>query len=113
MKVVVALDSFKGSLSAKDACHAVAEGLTQNQGDVEVLCLPISDGGDGLLDAVHDSCLSKGFREQRLTVSGPYTQPTTVTLLVKGSTCLMETAPSRGLDLVPKSQRRTMFASTY
>lgn len=113
MKVVVALDSFKGSLSAKDACHAVAEGLTQNQGDVEVLCLPISDGGDGLLDAVHDSCLSKGFREQRLTVSGPYTQPTTVTLLVKGSTCLMEMAQSSGLDLVPKSQRRTMFASTY
>lgn len=113
MKTVVALDSFKGSLSAKEACEAVAEGLTQSQNEIDIFCLPISDGGDGLLDAVHDDCLSNGFREERLTVSGPYGHPTSVMLLIKGQTALIEMAQASGLELVSKAERRTLFASTY
>ena len=113
MKIVVALDSFKGSLSAKEACEAVAEGLSQTQNKLDILCLPISDGGDGLLDAVHDESVANGFREERVTVTGPYGHLTSVTLLIKGETALIEMAQASGLELVPKAERRALFASTY
>ena len=113
MKIVVALDSFKGSLSAKEACEAVAEGLSQAQNELDILCLPISDGGDGLLDAVYDACVANSFRKERVTVTGPYGQPTQAMLLVKEQTSLIEMAQASGLELVPKSERRTLFASTY
>ena len=113
MKIVVALDSFKGSLSAKEACEAVAKGLSQTQNELDIRCMPISDGGDGLLDAVHDECVTSGFREERVTVSGPYGHLTSVMLLNKGKTALIEMAQASGLELVSKAERRTLFASTY
>ena len=53
MKVVVALDSFKGSCTAHNACEAVATGFKKALHDSEILCCPISDGGEGLIDSLY------------------------------------------------------------
>ncbi len=49
MKIVIALDSFKGSCSARLACQAVAEGFKRVSSELDMTLLPISDGGEGLL----------------------------------------------------------------
>jgi glycerate kinase len=50
MKIVIALDSFKGSCSAQAACAAVAQGLRRVDEALELVEMPVSDGGEGLLD---------------------------------------------------------------
>ena len=50
MTVLVALDSFKGSLSAREASEALAQGIRLERPDEEVIVLPVADGGDGLID---------------------------------------------------------------
>lgn len=49
MKIVIALDSFKGSCSAQAACAAVARGLRRVDEALELVEMPVSDGGEGLL----------------------------------------------------------------
>ena len=51
MRVVVAPDKFKGSLTAVEAAEAIAEGLRQGRPEVDVVLAPVADGGDGTVDA--------------------------------------------------------------
>ncbi len=60
MKIVIALDSFKGSCSAQAACAAVAQGLRRVDQTLELVEMPVSDGGEGLLSTLADSPLLKG-----------------------------------------------------
>lgn len=55
MKIVIALDSFKGSCSAQAACAAVAQGLRRVDQTLELVEMPVSDGGEGLLSTLADS----------------------------------------------------------
>ncbi|MBN0245426.1 glycerate kinase, partial [Pseudomonas aeruginosa] len=57
MKIVIALDSFKGSCSAQAACAAVAQGLRRVDQTLELVEMPVSDGGEGLLSTLADSQL--------------------------------------------------------
>ncbi|MEX6209257.1 glycerate kinase [Providencia huaxiensis] len=60
MKIVIALDSFKGSCSAQLACQAVAEGFERVSSELDVTLLPISDGGEGLLESLEHSPVLSG-----------------------------------------------------
>jgi glycerate kinase len=76
MKIVIALDSFKGSCSAQAACAAVAQGLRRVDETLELVEMPVSDGGEGLLSTLAESPQLKGAGGSssavpRLTVS-PY-----------------------------------------
>ena len=51
-KIIVAFDSFKGCISAKDACDAAMEGILSVLPDANVIQLPLSDGGEGLVECV-------------------------------------------------------------
>ena len=53
MKIVVAIDSFKGCLTSKEANQAAAEGIRSRYPDAVVLQVPVSDGGEGILEAFH------------------------------------------------------------
>jgi glycerate 2-kinase len=65
--VVVAPDKFKGSLHASDVAAQVAAGLTDAVPDLDVVQVPVADGGDGTLDAA----LGAGYTRVPLRVSGP------------------------------------------
>ena len=53
MRVVVAIDSFKGCVTSKDANQAAAEGAKKAWPDAEIVQVPVSDGGEGFLEAFH------------------------------------------------------------
>ena len=53
MKIVIAIDSFKGSLSSKEANEAAAEGIRRAYPDAEIIKVPVSDGGEGYMEAFH------------------------------------------------------------
>lgn len=69
MKIVVAMDSFKGCLSSREAGEAAAEGIRQIMPDAEVIVRPLADGGEGTVEA-----LTEGATE-RVTVTGPLGEP--------------------------------------
>jgi glycerate 2-kinase len=70
VRIVIAPDSFKGSIAATAAAAALAEGWRQQRGDGdEIACIPLADGGEGTLDVL--AAAVPGARWQQATVSGP------------------------------------------
>ena len=53
MKVIIAIDSFKGCLTSKEANKAAAEGIRRKYPDAEIVEVPVSDGGEGYMDAFY------------------------------------------------------------
>lgn len=112
MKFISAFDSFKGCLSAADACHAAAQGLLSSYPDAEVLELPLSDGGEGLVNCVRQRLT---VHTVTITAHGPQMEPlqATYVLSADGQTAYMEMAATSGLPLVPQAQRDPTRTTTY
>lgn len=112
MKILLAFDSFKGCLPATDVCGEVASALRASQPGVEVVELPLSDGGEGMV-----ACVSRlrNVRIVSLSAHGPLMQPVEATyaLSTDGLTAYMEMAATSGLTLVPEGLRDPMKATTY
>ena len=72
MKIVVAIDSFKGCLSSKEANKAATEGIRSRYPNAEVVQVPVSDGGEGFLEAFHAAI---GGELIELTVRDPLMRP--------------------------------------
>ena len=72
MKVVIAIDSFKGSMSSMEAGNAAKEGVLRAMPEAEVVVKPLADGGEGTTDALIEGM--KGERVE-LSVKGPYGEP--------------------------------------
>lgn len=112
MKIVLAFDSFKGCLSAEDVCRAAKEGILSVREDAEVVSMPLSDGGEGLVQCF----LRMGkAREVSVKVHGPLMEEVEATYAVSddGETAYMEMASACGLTLVPEEKRNVMDATTY
>jgi glycerate kinase len=112
MKVVVAPNSFKGSLSAAEAAAAIARGVREALPDAEVIEIPVADGGEGTVDALVSS--RKGtYRE--VEVDGPLGDPVRAAygLIDGGRTGVVELASASGLTLTPLESRDPRRASTY
>jgi glycerate kinase len=112
MKILVAPDSFKGSLTAVEAAAAIAEGARRVFPDAEIVLLPVGDGGEGTADAL---VAATGGRLERRTVQGPLGEPVNATfaLLGGGETALVEMAAASGLHRVPESRRDPKLTTTY
>ncbi|MGZ4641453.1 MAG: glycerate kinase [Blastococcus sp.] len=95
-KVVVCLDKFRGSLSAVDACAAVADGVRSVLPAHEVVTLPVADGGEGTVAAV----VGAGARAVSGRVTGPAGRPVTATFAVHGDRAVIELAEAAGLHLL-------------
>jgi len=93
----VAPDAFAGTLSAPEAAHAMAEGWRRHAPDDELTSVPMSDGGPGFIDVLHDSL---GGDLEVVTVSGPQGRPTPVTLLLRNDTAYVESAQACGHPLL-------------
>ena len=108
MKIVIAPDSFKGTLSAKEVATGIAERLRLRYGTAELVVLPVSDGGDGLVD-----CLASAMPTHKVTctVTGPLGAPTRAELLIAGDLAVIEMAQAAGLPMVnpPDVMRTTTY----
>ena len=110
MKIVVAMDSFKGCLSSRDAGNAAAEGIRHVWSDAEVVVRPLADGGEGTVAA-----LTEGATEL-VTVTGPLGEPVECEYgIIRGEEPLavIECSGACGLPLVPQKQRNPMYTTTY
>ncbi|HZC39438.1 MAG TPA: glycerate kinase [Streptosporangiaceae bacterium] len=101
MRVVIAPDSFKGSIGAADAAQAMADGWLAVRAGDEVTCLPLADGGEGTLDVI--AAAVSGARWQQVTVTGPGGQPADCPwLTLPGGTAVIELARASGLPLLAR-----------
>lgn len=112
MKVVIAIDSFKGSLSSLQAGQAVKEAICQLDKDAEVLVKPLADGGEGTVDA-----LASGLDAQvvELAVSDPLMRPVKAKycILKASNTAVIEMAAASGIPLISKEERNPLKTTTY
>lgn len=112
MKIVVAPDSFKGSLSAVAASDAMASGIKRVLPDTEMVMLPLADGGEGTVAALVSST---GGRFQQCRVMGPLGDPVDAEygILGDGTTAVIEMAAASGLTLIPTARRNPLLTTTY
>jgi len=114
MKILVASDKFKGSLTAVEACAAIADGLREALPDHshEIRCLPIADGGDGIAETL---LAAEGGEWIVVHVSGPLGDPVTAgyALIDGGKTAVIEMAKASGLVLLGDGAKDPIFASTF
>ncbi len=97
MRVLVAPDSFKGSMSAVEVCDTVRQALKASVPDCEVDCIPVADGGEGTADSFAFAC---GAKMHKAEVTGPDFRRVEADFAVMGDTAVIETAKACGLPLV-------------
>jgi glycerate kinase len=112
VKIIVAPNSFKGSLSATQAAIAIARGVGEAFPDAEIVEIPIADGGDGTVEAL--VAAHKGTF-QSVTVEGPLGDPVLASygLIDGGRTAVVELASSSGYVLLTPAARDPRKTSTY
>ena len=110
MKIVVAIDSFKGCLTSKEANQAAAEGIRNCWPDAEVVQVPVSDGGEGFMEAFHAAI---GGKLIELTVRDPLMRPVSARYLLHDKLAVIEIAQASGLTLLTREERNPMVATSY
>ena len=111
MKIVIASDKYKGSLSALEVCRIIGKTIKETEPRVEVVLSPMADGGEGTVDTLVESLNGK-FVE--LEVRGPLGEPVRARFGMIGSgTAVIEMASASGLVLVPPDRRNPMETTTY
>lgn len=112
MKIIIAPDSFKDSLSAEGVAQAIAAGLAQVWPDAQLVQCPMADGGEGTVEAVLAAC---NGQLRRQTVRGPLgaTVEANWGWLADSHTAIIEMAEASGLQLVPSGQRDACTTTTY
>ncbi len=96
VRIVVAPDSFKGSLTAAEAADAIARGALRAVPGAEVLTRPVADGGEGTVAAA----LRAGYRPRTARVGGPDGRPVDAVFAVDGATAVVELAAAAGIGLL-------------
>ena len=112
MKIVVAPNSFKGSLSATQAAAAMASGVRQVFPDAEVIEIPVADGGDGTVEAL---VKARNGIYRWANVEGPLGDPVLAPLglIDGGSTAVVELASASGFELIQPAHRDPRKTSTF
>ncbi len=111
-KVIIAIDSFKGCLTSLEAGEAAARGIKSIFPECEVICMPVSDGGEGMADVLITATSGKKIT---LQAHGPLMKLREAHYGVSGDemTAFIEMANISGLTLVPMEQRNPMLTTTY
>lgn len=112
MKVVAAMDSFKGCMSSIQAGQAAAEGIRRVYPDAQITVQPLADGGEGTVEALVNGM---GGTMQRVEVTGPLGAPVQCEygVLPGGKTAILEMAGAAGITLVPPEKRDPLKTTTY
>lgn len=109
-KLITAIDSFKGCLSSAEANQAAAEGILCACPQAEVVQIPVSDGGEGWLEAFSQTL---GGSTVQLTVADPLMRPVQACYLLRGDTAVVEIAQASGLTLLTPEERNPLKATSY
>ncbi len=112
MRIVVAPDSFKGSLSSIEVANAMEQGILSFFPEAVVIKIPIADGGEGTIDAL---VTATGGRRMRSEVMGPLGGIAKASWGILGDekTAVIEMAAASGLPLVPSDERNPLITTTY
>ena len=112
MRIIIAPDSYKGSVSALGVAEAMERGVLRVFPDADIFKIPIADGGEGTVEAL---VMATGGQKVVQQVSGPLGEPVVAYwgVLGDGETAVIEMAAASGLPLVPKDKRDPRIASTY
>ena len=111
MNVVIAIDSFKGSLSSLEAGEAVKEAFLRRHKAGVAVVRPLADGGEGTVDAM---ALGLGGEIVRVSVSGPLGEKVEAKYcVVNGTVAVIEMAEAAGITLVPPDKRDPRFTTTF
>ncbi len=116
MKVVVAIDSFKGSLSSMEAGQAIAEGVKRVHQNAEVVVRPLADGGEGTVEALVEGMGGIFVTKE---VTGPLGEKVEAVYGVieskedSSKTAIIEMSAAAGITLVPEESRNPMNTTTY
>jgi glycerate kinase len=108
-RVVLAPDKFKGSLTAAEVGDALASGMLDVLPGLDVIKLPVADGGDGTVAAA----LSAGFEEIIVDAVGPTGEPVQAAYALHGSRAVVELAAVVGLSMLPGGRLDPLKSSTY
>ena len=112
MKIVVAPDSFKGSVTALQAANAIEKGLRRVFPDAIIEKIPMADGGEGTVQSLVDA-VGGHIRTQRVLAPLENEVDAEFGILSDGETAVIEMASASGLTLVPPDKRNPMKTTTY
>ncbi len=112
MKIVIAPDSFKGSLTAQEAVQAIRAGILRALPEAECIGVPMADGGEGTVRSLVDAT---GGRVVRVSVTDPLGHPTNAEygILGDGRTAVIEMAAASGIQYVNETTRNPLITTTY
>lgn len=109
MKIVIAPDSFKESLTAQQVAEAIKRGFQQSIADVDCLLCPVGDGGESTVDAIRHSL---DLEEKWFQVTGPFGPKEAMRYFQKGELALFEVADLVGLGQIPLEKRNPLQIQT-
>src|SRR5665648_1017398 len=112
MKIVVAPDSFKGSLTAAEVSDAIEQGIREIFPEAEIVKIPMADGGDGTVQCLVNATGGEILKEK---VTGPLGDKVLASYGILGDkkTAVIEMAEASGLTLVPENKRNPLITTTY
>lgn len=112
MKVVVAIDSLKGSLSSLEAGSAISEGIHRALKDAEVIVRPMADGGEGTVEAL---ALGMNGRIEKIKVTGPLGDPVEAVygIIDETHTAIIEMSAAAGITLISEQERNPLDTTTF
>lgn len=112
MKILIAPDSFKGSVSALDVAKNIESAVRTVDSDIETVLMPVADGGEGTVDAIA-SCVPAEI--QKVMVCGPMKVEAEAyyAIIEDGKTAVIEMAQASGLPMVSVAERNPLLATTY
>lgn len=112
MKIVTAIDSFKGSMTSMEAGLAVTEGVHRVDSDVDVQIRPLADGGEGTVEAL---VAGMNGMKQEIQVTGPLGTLVVCEygIIESSKTAVIEMAGAAGITLVPDEKKNPLYTTTY
>lgn len=111
-KYLLAPDSFKESMTAKEVCQAMAKGIRKADRKAQIVSVPMADGGEGTVDSLVDATKGKRIHAR---VTGPRGRKVQsyYGLIGDGQTAVIEMAKASGLEMLPEDKRNPLLTSTY
>ena len=110
MKIIVAIDSFKGCLTSVEANQSASEGILAKMPEAEVVQVSVSDGGEGFIEAFQ---AAMGGQLVEVNVKDPLMRTIVAQYLIHGDTAVIEIAKSSGLMLLSPEERNPMVTTSY
>ncbi len=112
MKVVIAIDSLKGSLTSMEAGYAISEGIRRVDTEIDVAVRPLADGGEGTVEAL---VWGMNGIMQSVMVTGPLGTPVNCKygIIESTKTAVIEMSGAAGITLVPDDKRNPLYTTTY